>query len=68
MCIKGKDFYSDATFSFVFLVSSVLGKAPKHPEERTFKKKSSAFLLSGETQPFCPGAAMRSSTELSGLM
>lgn len=36
MCIKGKDFLSDATFSFVSLVNSVLGKAPKHPEERTF--------------------------------
>lgn len=28
--------FSDATFSFVFLVNSVLGKAPKYPEERTF--------------------------------
>lgn len=56
MCIKGEDFFRDATFSFGFLGSSCLGKAPKHPEERTFlEKKKSAFPLSGENQPFCPG-------------
>lgn len=64
----GKIFLSDATFSFGFLVNYCLGKAPKHPEERIFLGKKSAFLLSGETQPFCPGSAVRSSTELSGLM
>lgn len=39
MCIKGEDFFRDATFSFGFLGSSCLGKAPKHPEERTFLEK-----------------------------
>lgn len=61
-------FFRDATFSFGFLGNCCLGKAPKHPEERTFLEKKSAFPLSGETQLFCPGAAMRSSTEPSGLM
>lgn len=39
MCIKGEDFFRDATFSFGFLGNSCLGKAPKHPEERTFLEK-----------------------------
>lgn len=67
MCVKGKDLFSDATFSFVFLFNCLLGKAPKHPERKGCLKKKSAFLPSGETQAFCPGAA-KSSTELSGLM
>lgn len=40
MCFKGKDIFSDATFSFVFLVSCVLGKAPKHPEQKGPLKKN----------------------------
>lgn len=39
LCIKGKDFFRDATFSFGFLGNCCLGKAPKHPEERTFLEK-----------------------------